>query len=537
MSDLPERSLRELRQNWGREIARERDFGAIARYHAAVAQGHAVVDERTWQDLGMDDLFAKLDRTSGMPGRQVLYDQLRTYENDEHVLAERVRQQALFQKEAPLRETIQIQSARLNLSGAEWLAPLLLNPLPAPSRFARWLYLLSAACFVCLFGIVVYPPLLLPAFVLIAVNLWVNATYGRRITPYFAGFVQINTMLAVSEKLARPPNSHQLPQLDEMRRANPMVAKLRKRLSWLVVDRKSLPELVGMVFEYLNMLFLFDVLIFLRASSMLRARQQTLVSLFQAIGSLDAAIAIASYRVGTPGLVVPTVVNERHLDVTGLYHPLIPGAVSNPLDLPGRSALIAGPNMAGKTAFIRTVGLNLILARTLALCHAEHAIFPRAVVRSSIRREDNLSEGQSYFFAEIEQIRDFIQLGEGGELCLFLIDEIYRGTNTIERIAASAAVLRHLARRQLVLATTHDAELQQLLHDTFDAYHFSDHVEDGSYKFDYRIHPGPATTRNAIKLLELSGYPSAIIAEAETLARRMLEPSSLAGENLGEHGA
>jgi DNA mismatch repair ATPase MutS len=166
------------------------------------------------------------------------------------------------------------------------------------------------------------------------------------------------------------------------------------------------------------------------------------------------------------------------------------------------------------------VGINVILAQTLNFCLAERAVMPRVLVRSAIRREDDLNSGQSYFFAEIQQILEFTRTEETGQRHLFLIDEIFRGTNTIERVAASTAVLHHLGRHQFVLATTHDVELQELLADTFDMYHFSDRVAESTYSFDYKIHPGPAQSRNAIKLLELSGYPASIIHEAESLAAR-----------------
>jgi DNA mismatch repair ATPase MutS len=103
-------------------------------------------------------------------------------------------------------------------------------------------------------------------------------------------------------------------------------------------------------------------------------------------------------------------------------------------------------------------------------------------------------------------------------LQVFLIDEIFRGTNTVERIASSAAVLRHLAARQLVFATTHDTELQAMLADRFEMFHFTDQVVDQRYGFDYRIQPGPVRSRNAIKLLALSGYPQAVTDEAARIA-------------------
>jgi DNA mismatch repair ATPase MutS len=200
---------------------------------------------------------------------------------------------------------------------------------------------------------------------------------------------------------------------------------------------------------------------------------------------------------------------------------LIPDAVGGSITLHNRSAIIAGPNMAGKTTFIRTIAINLILARTLDLCLAKNATLPRATVHSAIKREDMLSAGQSYFFAELDQILGFIGLSEDSTPRLFLIDEPFRGTNTVERIAISSSVLRYLARHQLVLASTHDGELQELLSDSFDMFHFRDQVAEGKYGFDYLIRSGPAKSTNAIRLLEIRGYPSSIIAEAEKTAAEL----------------
>ena len=498
----------------------------IAMYHANVIGDRETIDEPTWQDLGMDDLFAKIDRTAGMPGRQILYDQMRTYEADDKVLAERARQHRIFRQDGGLREQLQIIFCKLNKPDAEWLAPLLLNPFPQIPRFAWVLYLLSFSSVACLVGFVFHHALFLPAFGLVLVNIAINLSYGPKVTPYFSGFSQISTLLGISAQLAKIPDAHQLPQLAHFRGAKGLVARLQKRLGWLVIDRRSLPDLLASLFEYLNMCCLFDIVVFLRSVSSLRRHQEDLVGILKAAGSLDASVAVASYIEELPCVAVPKLADDRRIQVKGLRHPLIPSPVGNSLDLPGRSALIAGPNMAGKTAFLRTVGINLILARTLNLCLAEQATFPRAIVRSSIRREDSLADGKSYFFTEISQISEFIRIGDGEGTYLFLIDEIFRGTNTIERIAASAAVLRYLGRRQMILATTHDSELQELLADTFDMYHFSDRVVDGKYSFDYHIRPGTARSRNAIKLLEFSGYPAPIIAEEQESAARMAAAQS-----------
>jgi len=275
------------------------------------------------------------------------------------------------------------------------------------------------------------------------------------------------------------------------------------------------------LFGYLNMCCLFDLITFCWANARLRRERETLVEWFKLVGSLDAAQSTASYLASTAGTCTPTLIDGRQIEGQGLFHPLIPDAVPNSVTMDERSIVIAGSNMAGKTSFMRTLGVNLILARTLHFCHAERAIFPRAELSSAIGREDDLEAGESYFFAELKQLLGFLRAAEGSRQHVFLIDEIFRGTNSVERIASSVAVLRELARRQLVLATTHDAELQDLLADSFDMYHFSERVEGDRCTFDYRLRSGPARTRNAIKLLEISGYPTSITAEATRLAEQI----------------
>jgi hypothetical protein len=520
--DRQKRQLLQVRKEWGKPLERDRDFSLISLFHRW-SKATATVDDSTWGDLAMDEVFAAIDHTRSITGQQMLYHQLRTGPASPALLAERARQQDVLRDDANLRERLQMLLARLNRPGAEYVASLLLGGMPEKPRLA-WLYRsLAVGSVLCLMGIGFFHWLIIPTLGLLIVNAAISATYGHRIQRHFTGFASINTLLGVAAELAKLPDPRTLPQLSALRQSAALIAGLRKRLGWLVFDRSALPEMTQWILGYLNMMFLFDVLIFLRSLKILREKRSELVGIFEAVGSLDASIAVASYVSGLPVFCRPELVEARRFEVTGIYHPLIPNAVGNSLSLTDRGALIAGPNMAGKTAFIRTVGINLILAQTLGFGLARQAVLPRAIVRSAIRREDKLSEGSSYFFSEIKQVQEFTGLGADGPLHVILIDEIFRGTNTIERIASSAAVLRHLARTQVVLATTHDAELQAMLGDTFAMYHFSDQVVNGTYGFDYRICSGPVRSRNAIKLLALSGYAKEITDEAERIAAQ-LEP-------------
>ena len=511
----------ELRRTWGQELPRERNMALIALYHNFWEEQGESVDGVTWADLGMDDVFAKLDRTVSMLGSQVLSHQLSTVEDDAVVLAERSRQQAVLRADSTLREEAQMLLTRMEGPGGAWLAPLLLNLLPESPWFGWLLFLCSCLSLVCLGGLYLDAHFLLPVLALLAINVLMNETYGRRISPYLPGFCQIERLLGVVVGLAQLPNAHELPQLRRCLECLTQAARIRKRIQWFVVDRTRKSGFWHSFVGYLNLLLLWDILAFLRSADTLREAQADLVTMLEAVGSLDAAISVASYLESLPYSTIPELGESRCLRVVDLYHPLLAAPVGNSIQLSERSALITGSNMAGKTTFIRTIGVNILLARTLHFCLAREALLPKVVVHASIRREDHLAEGQSYYFAELVRLLEFVRAGDDGRLHLFLIDEIFRGTNTVERLAASTAVLHNLCEHQLVLATTHDLELQEMLRDTCDMHHFREGIVNGVCHFDYRIQAGPTRSRNAIRLLELQGYPLSITEEAGVLADQL----------------
>lgn len=516
----------EVGPKWGDAVFRERKMNEIRVYHDSLAQADQFVDPQTWRDLDMDSVFEKIDRTVSALGQQVLYHQIHSYADSE-VLSDRAKQQEFFLKDLGAREAILSLLSKFDGPGSDWLALIVLNPLPGTPRHSWIIYCLSLLALACLVGTAMYGPTLLAFFGILLVNAVVHTKYGARITPYYRGFSQIGAMLSIGKQLSQLPNNGSLPQIKVLRDAEPISEKLRKRLGWVTMaDPDSLRQPARTAVEFLNTYFLFDIIVFLRSLATLRQNQKVLREILDAVGSLDASISAASYWKSLSIVTRPQIVEARELRVSGIYHPLISDAVSNSLALNGRSVLVAGPNMAGKTAFIKTVGINLILSRSLNLCLASSAVLPRATVQSSIKREDALEEGKSYFFVEIDQILDFVKNAAHQKLRLFLIDEPFRGTNTVERIAISSAVLRHLAERQIVMASTHDVELQSLLGDSFDMVNFSDHVTGETYGFDYKIRSGPATSRNAIRLLEIRGYPASIIGQAEQAATRL----SISGE-------
>ena len=174
--------------------------------------------------------------------------------------------------------------------------------------------------------------------------------------------------------------------------------------------------------------------------------------------------------------------------------------------------------MAGKTCFMRTIGVNLLAAKTLHTCFAEvFEINTGISLLSSIHQGDNLMENKSYFMQEVTTIKGFVdESGHGNHL--FLLDELFRGTNTKDRIAISKAVLSWLVKSDnLVFVSTHDLELADMLENEYELYYFSESVKDGILSFDYKLKRGVATEHNAIKILEICDYPASLVREAHSI--------------------
>ena len=140
--------------------------------------------------------------------------------------------------------------------------------------------------------------------------------------------------------------------------------------------------------------------------------------------------------------------------------------------------------MAGKTTFMKTIGVNLLLARTLNICLAGSANLPVVEVKTSIKRQDDLEDNKSYYYKEIESVLEFITLSKISGNYIFLVDEIFRGTNTNERLSSATAVLNYLCKKNITMVTTHDLELQEFVDEKFEMYHFMEQVENGVHFFD-----------------------------------------------------
>lgn len=235
---------------------------------------------------------------------------------------------------------------------------------------------------------------------------------------------------------------------------------------------------------------------------------------FTALGELEALSSLAVLAFGDPAAHMPEVVaSGGALYARGLAHPLLvsSGRVPNDLDLPGPGCaiIVTGSNMAGKSTLLRALGLNVALALAGGPVCAAAMQVPLARLRASMRTEDSLQRGASYFQAELLKLRTVVDAAEQAPPILFLLDELLRGTNARARHLGARAVLLHLIQRSAMgICATHDtalAGLEEQYRGRIRNLHFTDVVHNGEMTFDYRLRPGVVRTSNALRLLAMAG--------------------------------
>lgn len=232
------------------------------------------------------------------------------------------------------------------------------------------------------------------------------------------------------------------------------------------------------------------------------------------VGEFEALASLAAYRYEHPADVWPEIVEgPARFEGEGVGHPLIPSARLVPNDVrlgPDLQLLVvSGSNMSGKSTLLRTVGINVVLALAGAPVRAERLRLTPVAIGATLRIDDSLQEGRSRFFAEITRIRALAEAASGPRPLLFLLDELFHGTNSHDRLHGAAGVLRSLLGRGAIgLVTTHDLALTAIA-DALAPHaanvHFADRFEGGEMLFDYRLQPGAVTRGNALALMRAVG--------------------------------
>lgn len=518
--------IEQIRSNWGKPKTVTFPFESIKKY-ATVSGGNGFhqVNRQTMNDLDFLEVFSFIDRTTSKIGQQFLFNQL-LHPTNNHSSLQRLNKRAqLFTTDKPLREEVQQHLVALSGSDAYYIPSLLEeNQLEKPSWFPL-LYVNMAAILVCLGLSTVSPIALVCLIIPITINTFISYWNKTNTFFYLRSLPQLSTLINVSEKLTAKNLSY---DVEDVKESIATLKPFQWKMMFLSLSsdgsiKDELNQAATYIVELFKGFLLVEVFTLFQLTKELEAKRNSIRILFDYIGNLDATLSIASLRAGDKKTCIPEFTPPtKELQVRKIYHPLIKDCVKNDLTIKDKSILITGSNMSGKTTFLRTVAINSLLAQTIYTVFADEFQTPMLRQFSSIRIDDNLLEGKSYYYEEVNTIGSLISEVNSPFQNIFLLDEVFKGTNTIERIAAAKAALSYLNQGpNLVIVSTHDLELPSMLQDQFDQYHFSESIENDRLHFDHKIKRGPLLSGNAIRILQISNYPEEIINEAKELRRTL----------------
>ena len=270
-------------------------------------------------------------------------------------------------------------------------------------------------------------------------------------------------------------------------------------------------DLSAMLQDYLLGITLIDVAMFNHIMKLIDNKQDKVLLLYEFVGQVDMLLAIASYRECEIKWCQPDIYQDGIINGKGIRHPLLDNPVENDFTLE-RRAIITGANASGKSTFMKAVAINAILAQTIHTCAAEYFSMPKLYIMTSMALRDDILTGESYYIREVKYLKRMLDRTETNMYTLCVIDEILKGTNTRERLAASSAILEYLTgTKHFVLIATHDMELVRDMVQCYEPYFFESRITGKDICFDYHINKGIGGESNAIALLDLLDFPKEIV--------------------------
>lgn len=495
----------------------------VKRYHNAVMEdttedNNWIVDEVTWNDLEMDEVFLRVNHTNSFVGEQKLYHKMHVLEGASENLLKRdsINRIEYLEQNPSFRNEIEMRLRSIGkLDEGYYLSEFLMNTSLwkiGNTVVYHLLQILLVSFFV--LGVAFDNVLLLLGALMVGiVNLGIYLACKQKYEVFFTSLIELKKIYDFARWLDKKDSERNLINESDSR----AVQRLGK-LTWVVSGmngrRQSamLGDVLAVFREYLWGILLIDVAMFNHIMRIISDKQQEVMGILEFVGDIDSDIAILSYRKSVTLWCEPLYISD------GIYakevaHPLLNNPVTNDFSLNDR-AIITGSNASGKSTFMKSVAINCILGQSINTCFAaEFKMKPLIVVTCMALRDDILS-GESYYYREAKCLKRMLDLIVKEENVLVVVDEILKGTNTAERIAASKAILEYIAGTDcMTLVATHDNELTET--DKYHNYHFRNEIKNEDIIFDYLLHEGKSTQSNAIALLSHLGYPEEIVKAAK----------------------
>ncbi|SFC99934.1 MutS-related protein [Clostridium uliginosum] len=491
---------------------RKRNFKNIRVLFDLEKKDKYTIDNQTWDDLIMDEVFTEVDRTYSSAGESALYKMLRNPMMDEEKLNKRSNFINLFKKDLDLTIKLRCIFYNLGFDNKNRLIEMI-NGLLSVNKIKFYIYsLLGMVPIILIICAILFQQPYFMAILAVYVYLTIFIHNKESANVKAVGLTYLRDLINGAKSLSKIKNDELEVHMEEIKQLLDQLKAIDKA----TLTIKALNAFGGLL-EMFAIPFFIEESTYYKISGKLIEQKDIILKLYYLVGELDALTSIAIYEdCNKENCSKPKFVTETSLKMKDGIHPLLKNPVENSIEIYNKGIVLTGTNMSGKSTFLRMVSTNIILAQTFNFVLAKEYEASFFYVVSSISPKDDIMNGKSYYLAEAESILRIIKSLENNVAVFCPIDEIFRGTNPIERISSSAEILKYINKeKSICIVATHDKELSDILKGNYDFYYFSESVDDKhGLSFDYKIKKGVSQTRNAIKLLDYVGYPKEIIENA-----------------------
>ena len=475
------------------------------------------VDDQTWYDLALHKVFDQLNYTQSSIGAEALYQKMRllTFQPDDSLRE----LEEFFERQPDLRLRVQVIMNQLGKKNHNMARSIVANPGNQDSRIYLSLYIFLACLpvlslfFLPFFKIQAFSVLIASVtfnIIFSSIRNWSNKTRLDQVS-------YLVRIFASAEKLSRLA----LPKQEALKQAVQPFKKT-KVISSILQSPTGSSEM-EIILIYLNFLFLIPQIAQIYIYQQVRAHQKEAQETINLLGELEVAISLLRHKRDGKLVCHPCFKQDGGIKGKGIYHPLLADPVANDVSFE-KNMVISGDNASGKSTYLKMVAINCILAQGLGFAYGESLELSYGHVMTSMDVSDDIEVGDSYFITESKTILRMIENLKKPGFHYFFIDELFKGTNTIERIGAGLGIVRWLSGRNcLYMISSHDIELVVASGAVNDNYHFDSRYVDGKIVFDYHIKQGAAVTKNAVNTLKSLHFPSEITLTAQELIEQYEE--------------
>jgi len=482
------------------------------------------IDDITWDDLEMDRVFLRINHTNSFVGEQTLYHKLHVLDKGKNEIARELMEQRLEYLEANPKDRIELEMHLGNIgkhTDGYQLTDFLLNTdiwKIGKTFIYHILQVVLIAMIVC--AIIFHNPLFIACAVASAVvNLTVYIFLKQKYDMYLCSLADFKRIYDCAKWMESHFGHNDIFVPDAVKQSIKNLSVMTKVIIGLNNRRQNSlsGDVFAMLMDYIWGILLIDVSVFNYIMKGIEKKLDDVFLIIDYVGEIDSEIAVLSYRESIEKWCSPTFASEEcTAKITGknVLHPLIENAVGNDFEIEKR-LVITGANASGKSTFMKSVAINCILAQSIGTCIAdEFTLQPMQIITCMSLRDDVLS-GESYYFREAKYLKRMLDIIDTEKSVMIVIDEILKGTNTKERVAASKAIMNYISEHECVaMVATHDNELTE--NEAYRKCYFTSSMKDNDIVFDYILHTGICTESNAITLLDFLGYPKKIVSEARS---------------------